>query len=47
MAGGFEKPERCKRARDGADGIHQALEAESTAVGVWGDVGGKESFLRG
>jgi len=47
MAGGFEKPERRERARDGADGVHQALEAESTAISSRWHVGGEQSFLRG
>src|SRR6267154_2277124 len=31
MVGRFQKPERRERARDGADGVHEALEAEGAA----------------
>src|SRR5712692_1807615 len=47
MSRSFEQPERGEGADNRADGVHQAFQAESAAVGVGRDVGGEEGFLRG
>src|SRR6266702_939442 len=47
MPSGFEEPERSKRSGDGADGVHEAFEAEGAAVGARRNVSGEQSFLRG
>jgi len=47
MMSGFKKPESGERAGDGADGVHEALEAEGAAVGAGRNIGGEKSFFCG
>src|SRR5207249_501540 len=47
MPGGFEEPERSERPADGADRVHQALEAEGAAVSSRWHVGSEQGLFCG
>jgi hypothetical protein len=47
VIGDFEKPERGERTEDGAERVHETLEAEGAAVSAGRDVRGEESFFGG
>src|SRR3989442_4667987 len=47
IPGGFEEPERGERPADGADRVHQALEAEGAAVSSRWHVGSEKGLFCG
>ena len=47
MFGGVEKPQRGEGAEDGAESVHETLEAEGAAVRARRDVRSEQRFFRG
>src|SRR5215467_8969444 len=45
VIGGLEKPERGDRAKDGAESVHKAFEAEGATVGAGRNVSGEQGFF--